>query len=433
MALRDLLIISLVFGCAFAGFYRPWLGLCGYAWISYMNPHRFTWAFAYTFPVALVVVGATLAGMVLGRDTIRWNLQREGRLLLLLWLWFFVTTFTALNAGLAQAELIRVSKILLMTFVTMFLLTDRYRINVFLLVIIWSIGLLAIKGGLFVVLTGGQYRVYGPAGSFLEDNNDFAHALCMVLPFIIWKARMQIERKWKVFYQFTVIATIASVIITYSRGGFLTLVGVLGIYWLKSKRKMAGVLALVICLTVSIPFVPDAWFDRIGTIAEYEHDTSTLGRFNAWATGWNVFKDRPLTGGGFQTYTWKTFARYSPEPDNVHDVHSIYFEVLGEHGLPGTIIFFSMIASAMISAQKMKKIWARRKDNWASDLCDAVFISLAAYLGGGLFLGRASFDLFYHMIALVVVLKGMLKDQLLNEQVQDEDRSINDLKPSWSV
>ena len=29
------------------------------------------------------------------------------------------------------------------------------------------------------------------------------------------------------------------------------------------------------------------------------------------------------------------FARYAPDPDDVHDAHSIYFEVLGEHGFVG--------------------------------------------------------------------------------------------------
>jgi hypothetical protein len=52
MAIRDLLVITLVFGCDAVGFFRPWLGVGGYAWVSYMNPHRFAWSFAYDFPGA---------------------------------------------------------------------------------------------------------------------------------------------------------------------------------------------------------------------------------------------------------------------------------------------------------------------------------------------------------------------------------------------
>jgi O-antigen ligase len=106
---------------------------------------------------------------------------------------------------------------------------------------------------------------------------------------------------------------------------------------------------------VAVPFLPDGWFERMQSIKEFEQDGSAQGRFNAWKKGWNVFLNRSVFGDGFQTYTWRTFAMYSPNPDNVHDVHSIYFEILGEHDLPGAVILFGMIGSALLSLTKMKK------------------------------------------------------------------------------
>ena len=39
-----------------------------------------------------------------------------------------------------------------------------------------------------------------------------------------------------------------------------------------------------------------------------------------------------VTGGGFETYSKSVFQKYNPSYDRTHAAHSIYFQVLGEHG-----------------------------------------------------------------------------------------------------
>ena len=77
MPIRDIAVLLAVFACAVGGLYRPWRGICGFAWVSYMNPHRFTWTFAYAYPVALIIAIPTLVGILLGRDRIRLPEGRE--------------------------------------------------------------------------------------------------------------------------------------------------------------------------------------------------------------------------------------------------------------------------------------------------------------------------------------------------------------------
>ena len=60
-----------------------------------------------------------------------------------------------------------------------------------------------------------------------------------------------------------------------------------------------------------------------------------MGRINSWHMAFNVANDRPLVGGGFELYTPKTFARYAPNPEAIHSAHSVYFQILGEHGYVG--------------------------------------------------------------------------------------------------
>ena len=49
---------------------RPWIGILVGAWISLMNPHRYTFGFAYDFPFAFVVALVTVVAMLFNRKEI---------------------------------------------------------------------------------------------------------------------------------------------------------------------------------------------------------------------------------------------------------------------------------------------------------------------------------------------------------------------------
>ena len=88
----------------------------------------------------------------------------------------------------------------------------------------------------------------------------------------------------------------------------------------------------VLFALVVFPVIPEKWHERMSTIGTYQEDRSAMGRVNAWHFAFNLASERPLTGGGFSAFTNDLFIRYAPDPFDVHDAHSIYFEVLGEHG-----------------------------------------------------------------------------------------------------
>ena len=63
---------------------------------------------------------------------------------------------------------------------------------------------------------------------------------------------------------------------------------------------------------------------------------------------------------------------------------------------------------------------ARRYDEtvWMSDLASMIQASLFAYAVTGAFLGLAFFDLYYTMIAMIVITKLMFADFLVTEETQ---------------
>ena len=66
--MRDLIITSIVLGSVPFILKRPWIGLLVLAWLSYMNPHRLAWGFAYNLPFVQLIAVATFAGMLFSKE-----------------------------------------------------------------------------------------------------------------------------------------------------------------------------------------------------------------------------------------------------------------------------------------------------------------------------------------------------------------------------
>jgi probable O-glycosylation ligase (exosortase A-associated) len=173
--------------------------------------------------------------------------------------------------------------------------------------------------------------------------------------------------------------------------------------WVKSRNKLITGIYMVIAISIVGAVMPQEWYDRMNSIKNYEQDESALGRINAWHTAINVAKDR-ITGGGYEMFRATTFHLYAPEPDRVHDVHSIYFEVMGEHGFIGFGLFMLLGLFAWLRAkQVIKECGKDPVRKWAADLASMIQVSLIGYAAGGAFLGLAYFDLPYHLMVVLVL------------------------------
>ena len=411
--MRGLLLFVVILGSLPYCLSRPWIGVLVFSWISYMNPHRYAWGPIRTFPVALVVALVTIIGLALTQDRSRLTRDTATVLLVALWTLFTFTTFFAFNPNWAQYELTQVSKILLMTFVTLMLINNPAKLRYLLLVIALSVGLVGLKGGIWAIASGGANRVYGPEGSFLFDNNDVALAMNMTLPLLLFLSKDEPHSWIRWLLRACFGMSVVAIIFTYSRGGFVTMVFVGFMLLVKAKYKSIAVIALLIGLLAVMPLIPQKWSDRMDTISHGEEDRSAHGRINAWRTGLNIALDRPLVGGGFKTWTPQVFARYSPEPGNVRDVHSNYFEMLAEQGFIGLALYLMLLGHCLWSLSNLKsKIFGNPALQWAQYYPDMLQGAILAYMVGGAFLGRAYFDFFYHLVAATVILRRLVLNQL---------------------
>lgn len=413
--MRDIVLMIIFIGLIPIILRRPHVGIYTWCWFSYMNPQRLTWGFTYDFPFSVIIALLTLFGMMLskGKKSISWISVTIIQLIFILWMTF--TTFFSLVPDEAWAEWNRMIKIQLMVFVSMMLIDTRERLQYLVLIIMLSHAFYSVKGGVFVLLSGGQYLVYGPTGSFIADNNALALAIIMILP-LMWYFVMQVHRnsqKWVLWTMMTLSSF--SVLSSYSRGAFLAVTVMGGYLFLRTRKRIILGVLFIALIAVFINFMPDEWLERMETIQTYEEDASALGRINAWVFAFNLAKDRIL-GGGFEAFVPDLFLKYAPDPSDVHDAHSIYFEVLGEHGFIGLGFYLLLGLTAFkFCGTVVKKSRTRAETKWASDLASMVQVSLVGYAVGGAFLGLAYYDLYYQLIATVVIASSLVDKELSNE------------------
>ena len=413
MPFRDIAVTLIILRLLPVCLTQVWRGILVWAWIGYMNPHKLCWGFARTMPFALIVGIATLLGMFASADKERRPMPmfRETWMLIALWVIYTLSTITAFYPDEAWPQLEKVSKILLFAFVPLWYFQKRDRLRQFFLVLALSLGFYGLKGGIWVFRTGalGSSAVLGPEGTFLGGNTEIGLALNMTLPFLLILAREE-PRRWLrrlmyIAFAFSILATI----FTYSRGAVLGLPVVLIMLFMRARRRIIGIIAIAVLGFFIMTFPPQEWFDRMETIQTYEQDRSATMRLESWEVAWKFALDYPILGGGFWVLPHdEIFSRYLQNYIRSQSAHSIYFTVLADHGFPGFFLFVGLILSSFWTLSSLRRAASRRPDAaWLANYAEMIQASLMAYVVSGAFISQSYWDLFYHLVSFVILLKAV--------------------------
>lgn len=225
-------------------------------------------------------------------------------------------------------------------------------------------------------MTGGSFRVQGPPQTFFDGNNEMGLALIMIIPLLRFLQTTVTKNYLKIGLLAAMILCAISIIGTHSRGALVGGAAMLIFLILKSRKKFLFGMLMVIAIPLIINFMPDKWSDRMETIQTYEQDQSAIERLDAWGYAFDYALDNPLTGGGFEMFTGTT------------DAHSIYFEVLGEHGFIGLFLYLTLGIMTWLSASWIIKSTKDATNMvWANDLARMIQVSLVGYAVGGAFFG----------------------------------------------
>ena len=310
---------------------------------------------------------------------------------------------------------IQVIKTQLMLFVTMMLIRGRKQIDQLIWAIVISVGFFGVKGGIWTLTSGGENRVWGPPGTFIEGNNELGLALAMLMPLMYYLAETT-SKKWIRYGMWVAMGACAfSILGSHSRGAFLA-IGVAALFLgIKSHRPILITVILVVALAGAVALMPDNWIDRMGTIETYQKDASARAgcepgkQFGTWC------KDRPIVGAGFDL----------ANPQSVRDILRRIpdMEVLcaAQHLFPGAGRARLRRASGCSSRLAWRSGAAARNSRgsaadqpgleWVPLLMRMVQVSLLVFAAGGAFLGLLHYDLPYYLAAIVVLVEIAVTDK----------------------
>ena len=164
-----------------------------------------------------------------------------------------------------------------MTVVAYILTNTRQRFDQLVLVCVFSVVFYGVKGGVFALLTGGSYRVFGPAASKIGDNNDLGVALTMIIPLLFYLAQRYRKPYLKWPMRGLIGLTVIGDLFTYSRGALLAIGAMTSVLWLRARHKVSIAIVVVGATVAVFQLAPTAWFDRMQTIERYDDRQISAG------------------------------------------------------------------------------------------------------------------------------------------------------------
>lgn len=276
---------------------------------------------------------------------------------------------------------------------------------------------------IFGIIRGGR-----GIGGFLGDENDFCMTINMVIPFSYYMAMGENTLSKKLFYIVITCLFVFANIISFSRGGFVGLLGV-GIYiWIKSSKKVMTSLVIVVVALFVVLVAPEKYGDRIRSITQEGSQSGTGGeRVYTWGVAWDMFKGNPLFGVGQGNAPWE-FRKYEIAAGFEEGLlgrsragramHSIYFTMLPELGLFGTFLIGSMIYYSYKDTKRIRdKLRNKAKMLKGNikikglDLAFSLEASLIGYLVSSIFISTLYYPNFWILMGFTVCLRHIVCEE----------------------
>jgi probable O-glycosylation ligase (exosortase A-associated) len=239
----------------------------------------------------------------------------------------------------------------------------------------------------------------------------------MVLPILLYlsrdEPRVWLKRAMRVIFAFSIVA----ILFTYSRGAFIGLLVVLtGLVWRSPWRWRFAAAAVILSLVV-VTVMPARLRDRLSSIGEQQsaetRDISVAGRIEAWTTATQIGIRHPFFGEGFralwQPDLWAQF--YGYDFTAARDAHSLYFEVMAEHGLLGLGIYLVVVGNTLIILTRVARRWRGDPTHgYLTNYAEMTRLALLPYFVSGASLGVAYFDLYFLLVGMSAVLWSLSQE-----------------------
>ena len=424
--MRDLVVFALFVGLLPTCLLRPWIGVLCFSFLAYNRTQDLTWGFARGLPIAQSVAIAMIVGwMMFEYRPIRFRDIRIQAMVVLLLCVGISIAVNPVNWNIQSRRYTELCKVIFVALLTGTLTIDRRRLRQILMVVAIGFGFYGAKNGLAYFLLGTK-TIIGPGG-MLKDNNDFALAMVMNLPFL-WYLSYDVKDvriggmpigqalKWGMRAVFA--TTMITIIGTGSRGAFLATGAVVGWMVMKTRFKIPALFGALVLGIIAFNLAPQEYKDRMTSMFKTdvtELDQSAQGRLVSWAVAGNMIQGNPFFGIGFQRMLFEYHhytegvefpPGYNAEMARV--AHNSYLQIWAESGSFAYLSFMFMLLSTIFFCWRISRRALGTDDEWVVWYARSIECTLIAFVIGATFLNRAHFDLVYQLVAVATAIPAVM-------------------------
>lgn len=410
--MRDLVFVAFLMALFATGFRRPFLFVLVYAYVDIVAPQRLTYWLLNAVPISLIAAALAMLSWTLFDDKRNVRVAPRQGLLLVLLLYCWMTTIGAEFPVEAAFKWEWVWKALAFAIFLPLTLTTRLRIEALALYMVLCAASIIIVGGIKTLASGGGYGVLNlmvSNNAGLYESSTISAIAIAIIPLILHllKFGTVFPPDWraKLFGAALIFACLLIPVGTEARTGLIC-IGVLAVLMLRDTRRRLLYLGLVGAAgMIAVPLLPQSFSARMGTIGEYQADSSASSRVAVWKWTWDYTKDHPF-GGGFDAFRGNSLriekvetatsgavkdVTTSVEYDKGRAYHSAYFEMLGEQGYPGLLIWLTIQLGGLWRMEVLRRRYrvAGEDARWIASLATALQNGQIIYMVGALFIAIA--------------------------------------------
>ena len=396
-----ILAYLLAYGGAVIALFQPIVGLCVYVAFSIARPQvLYGWAGDMS-GLSRVIGLAVLVGWGF-KAFGSWKLKGTRAPVYALCVYFgclLLSATTASHQGVAWDSVIEQFKFFLPFLAGITLIRSRREVTALAWTIVLAQGLVGFEMNLSYLHGYNQAHESG----LLGDNNTFAVSLVTVVGPAIFLGLFS-EKVWQKALAFLCSAMILhTVLLTFSRGGVLSLIVAGGAVFLIMPKRPGYLLAMGLVAALAIRLTGPqvlARFETSFATAE-SRDASAQSRLDLWRDCYSVMMSNPITGIGPRH--WPLVAEsYGWPPGKA--AHTFWLEVGAEIGIPGGLAMVVFFVSSLWIAWRLTR---QRGDPWFACMGGFAFTGLVGFMVGAQFVTSEGNE-----IPFFVALVGLSASQL---------------------
>ncbi len=259
-------------------------------------------------------------------------------------------------------------------------------------------------------------RAAGPIG----DPNFFAQSMVVVVALAVERLKNSRMPAHRAIAGLAALAASASVVFSFSRGGFAALAVVLAISLLARPRSRTLLVATGVVLLLASPFVVRELGPRFAgmrgvtdvSAGRVATDRAVSGRAAEMLAAVQMFGDHPWLGVGVGNFN-ERYQDYAARGDleqrrGGRSAHSLPLEIAAEIGLVGLVAFSAMVA---VAYRRLRSTAVAPRDGPAADerlMAQGVAVALTGFLTASLLLHGAYPELMWVLLGLGIASSSLL-------------------------